>query len=277
MFGLGIPEILFILLLATLILGPEHMPRAARLLGKWSAKARSAATTLTQAVTQDDDFKDVAHDWSKLQTEIQNAKTSLVNLKDDIQDTVREATNAEALRLDDEKNHPSHASTNSEEYSSKKSPIAENSDFREFEETSSHTGISGATTRASFFDTPIDSLHPMSPFLDAPPRLRRHPLAAPFLLPEQESRKVRRKRVALPKCEASPQIIHPKIALPLPAPLPMPFLRICKLPLPQNAIQKDLIRIEFSSLNETFFIHDSIGEGDEYGQKRLSKRRDDAR
>lgn len=221
MFGLGIPEILFILLLATLILGPEHMPRAARLLGKWSAKARSAATTLTQAVTQDDDFKDVAHDWSKLQTEIQNAKTSLVNLKDDIQDTVREATNAEALRHDDEKNHPSPAPTNSEEYSSKKSPIAENSNFHEFEETSSHTGISGATTRASFFDTPINSLHPMSPFLDAPPRLRRHPLAAPFLLPEQESRKVRRKRVPSRIARHHHKSFTPK------SPSPCPHLSPC--------------------------------------------------
>ena len=88
MFGLGLPEILFIVLLAALILGPEHMPRVARMLGKWSAKARSAATTLGQAVIQDEDTRAAVRDLSKLQNDIRSAKDQVLSINHQVKDGV---------------------------------------------------------------------------------------------------------------------------------------------------------------------------------------------
>lgn len=85
MFGLGITEIIFIVLLAALILGPEHMPKAAQQLGKWSAKLRSTATSLTQSLAQDEDIqtltadlKDIRRDLSQSRKEFHSLKSELV-------------------------------------------------------------------------------------------------------------------------------------------------------------------------------------------------------
>lgn len=77
MFGLGLPEIIFIFVLAALILGPEHMPRAARMIGKWSAKMRSAATSFTQAVTEDADISEIKSNLNDVRREIESAKNEL--------------------------------------------------------------------------------------------------------------------------------------------------------------------------------------------------------
>lgn len=74
-FGLGFSEILFILLVAVLVLGPDHMPRMARLIGQWSAKMRSAASSLSDAVSKDDDLRDI-------QTNLTTARQNLADAKD---------------------------------------------------------------------------------------------------------------------------------------------------------------------------------------------------
>lgn len=77
MFGLGFPEIIFIFLVAVLILGPEHTPRAARLIGKWSSKLRSAATTFNDAVTQDADLREIKDSLTTMKSEIDMARSEL--------------------------------------------------------------------------------------------------------------------------------------------------------------------------------------------------------
>ncbi len=77
MFGLGLPEIIFILLLAALILGPEHMPRAARMIGRWSAKVRSAATSFEDAITSDADLNEIRTNLSDVKKEIEQAGNEL--------------------------------------------------------------------------------------------------------------------------------------------------------------------------------------------------------
>ena len=77
-FGLGIPEILFIALLAVLILGPEHMPRVARMLGEWSGKIRSAATSLHSVVREDEDLRELQHNFQTVRNELSSAKQELL-------------------------------------------------------------------------------------------------------------------------------------------------------------------------------------------------------
>lgn len=94
MFGIGFPELIFILVVAALILGPEHMPKAARLIGRWSAKARSAATTLSSAVQEDEDLRVFSHDIHEIKTTLGNAKNELHAVEDALVSTAKTADEA---------------------------------------------------------------------------------------------------------------------------------------------------------------------------------------
>jgi sec-independent protein translocase protein TatA len=50
MFGLGVPELIFILLLALLIFGPKKLPEIGRTLGKGMSEFRKASTELTRSI-----------------------------------------------------------------------------------------------------------------------------------------------------------------------------------------------------------------------------------
>jgi len=50
MFGLGVPEIIFILLLALLIFGPKKLPEIGRTLGKGMSEFRKASNELTRSL-----------------------------------------------------------------------------------------------------------------------------------------------------------------------------------------------------------------------------------
>ena len=91
MFGIGFPELLFVLLLAVLILGPEHMPKAAQMLGRWSAKMRSAATSLSQAVAEDENLREIHESVSVVRKDIAQTKSELLGTLEGAGNTVREA------------------------------------------------------------------------------------------------------------------------------------------------------------------------------------------
>lgn len=56
-FGMGMAEILVVLFLAFVFLGPERMVSAARTLGKWSGEIRRLASDFTTIVEDADDPK----------------------------------------------------------------------------------------------------------------------------------------------------------------------------------------------------------------------------
>lgn len=55
--GMGIMEILIILIIAFIFLGPERMADAARMLGKMVREARNIAAEVPRVVVEDDDIK----------------------------------------------------------------------------------------------------------------------------------------------------------------------------------------------------------------------------
>lgn len=55
MFGIGFWELVFLLLIALLILGPERLPAVARKLGYWSGRARMAADALRSQIEREMD------------------------------------------------------------------------------------------------------------------------------------------------------------------------------------------------------------------------------
>lgn len=55
MFGIGFWELIFLLLIALLILGPERLPAVARKLGYWSGRARMVADALRRQIEREVD------------------------------------------------------------------------------------------------------------------------------------------------------------------------------------------------------------------------------
>ncbi|HVS03320.1 MAG TPA: twin-arginine translocase TatA/TatE family subunit [Thermoanaerobaculia bacterium] len=53
MFGLGVPELVFIMLLALLIFGPKRLPQIGRTLGRGMAEFRRATTELQRSINTD--------------------------------------------------------------------------------------------------------------------------------------------------------------------------------------------------------------------------------
>jgi TatA/E family protein of Tat protein translocase len=50
MFGLGVPELLFIMVLALLIFGPKRLPEVGKLLGRGMSEFRRATTELQRSI-----------------------------------------------------------------------------------------------------------------------------------------------------------------------------------------------------------------------------------
>jgi len=72
-FGISLPELILVALIGVVLLGPERMPRVARQIGRWSARMRSAATSLTEAITQDEDFAAAREGWNQAKNSVNQA------------------------------------------------------------------------------------------------------------------------------------------------------------------------------------------------------------
>jgi TatA/E family protein of Tat protein translocase len=91
MFGMGMPEILLILAIALIVLGPKKLPEIAKSLGRGIAEFKKATSDFKESIKVDNDFKD--------------AKETLQGMKTDVEQSVRDTMAQGAAEVDNDDDH----------------------------------------------------------------------------------------------------------------------------------------------------------------------------
>jgi Tat protein translocase TatB subunit len=70
MFGIGFPELLMILVVALIVVGPSKLPDLARALGRGYAEFRRATDELKETFEQDDTVREIRQEFQSAQHEV---------------------------------------------------------------------------------------------------------------------------------------------------------------------------------------------------------------
>ncbi len=89
MFGIGVPEMLIILTIALVVIGPKKLPDLAKSLGRAMREFKRATNELKSSIELEDDFKSVKNVLNDIDEDIKNKnidediKNKDIDIKDD--------------------------------------------------------------------------------------------------------------------------------------------------------------------------------------------------
>ena len=73
MFGIGMPEMLLILAIALIVIGPKKLPDLAKSLGRAFSEFKKATTELKESIEIDTELKDVKSTFEDMRSELKEA------------------------------------------------------------------------------------------------------------------------------------------------------------------------------------------------------------
>jgi Tat protein translocase TatB subunit len=87
MFGIGMPEMLLILAIALIVIGPKKLPDLAKSLGRAFAEFKRATSELKESLEIDSELKDIKTTFNGMSNEIKEAMDVDVNAESGNQKT----------------------------------------------------------------------------------------------------------------------------------------------------------------------------------------------
>jgi sec-independent protein translocase protein TatB len=75
MFGIGMPEMLLIIAVALVVIGPKKLPDLAKSLGRAMGEFKKATSEIKQSIGSDTDFKEVKDTFDDIQKDIKGSVT----------------------------------------------------------------------------------------------------------------------------------------------------------------------------------------------------------
>ena len=73
MFGIGMPEMLLILAIALIVIGPKKLPDLAKSIGRAFGEFKRATSELKQSIDIDDDLHDVKRTFDDIDTDVRES------------------------------------------------------------------------------------------------------------------------------------------------------------------------------------------------------------
>lgn len=91
LFGIGFPELVTILIIAGLVMGPQRIAKFARQLGKWTAQLQGISRGFMRQLTSELDAEEMA-DLKEAMAEIKDLQRQLTDLKGEMQTVANDTT-----------------------------------------------------------------------------------------------------------------------------------------------------------------------------------------
>jgi sec-independent protein translocase protein TatA/sec-independent protein translocase protein TatB len=101
MFGMGMPEILLILAIALIVIGPQKLPELAKSLGRALNEFKRATNELKDTMDLDGDLKDVKQSFNEIQSDLKKKPIEMIAGKtSESKPKTAETDSAEAATVD---------------------------------------------------------------------------------------------------------------------------------------------------------------------------------
>lgn len=104
MFGIGMPEMLLILAIALIVIGPKKLPDLAKYLGRAIGEFKNAASDLKESIDINSDIKDVKSQFGNISDDIQGTADVKPDLEQNKQSELSDSDNGDSNPTDSNSN-----------------------------------------------------------------------------------------------------------------------------------------------------------------------------